>query len=314
MLKIKDVGSINEIIATKDDSELTQIAEAMHEKKIAAIADQITHNFHRLKVICVAGPTSSGKTTFTKRLGLHLKANGLKMIQISLDNYFLDREFTPKDENGEYNFEIIEALDLELFNSHLQKLINGEEIEIPKYDFSKGLKVPSGKKIRIQKDQLILIEGIHGLNDKLTYLIHQSQKYKIYISPINHLNFDNNNVVSNTDFRMIRRIVRDNFFRGYSAARTLEMWPKVRRGERENIFIFLDDADVVFNSSLVYEMNALKPYAERELRKIGSDSLFYPEAKRLLNLLSYFLELNCIHEIPPTSIIREFIGGSALEY
>ena len=289
ILEIEDVGSVNKLIAEKKDSELIQIAEAMHEKKISSIADRITHNFHRLRVVLVAGPSSSGKTTFTKRLALHLKANGLRLEQISLDNYFLDRDFSPKDEKGEFNFEILEALDIEVFNEHLRDLIAGKKIELPRYDFGTGKKSASGKKIKIDRDQLILIEGIHGLNDKLTYAIPQDKKFKIYISPMTHLNFDNNNVVSSTDLRLIRRLVRDNFFRDYPPEQTMEMWPKVRRGERENIFIFLDDADALFNSSLVYEMAALKSFVEPQLKAIGRDSPYYVEARRLLNFTSCFL-------------------------
>jgi uridine kinase len=313
-LNIEDVGSVNEMIANKKDHEMVQIAEAMHEKKIANIADQITHNFYRVRVVLVAGPSSSGKTTFTKRLGLHLKANGLDMIQISLDNYFLDREETPRDESGGFNFENIEALDLEMFNKHLSALIEGKSVELPKYDFTEGRKFPSGKKTKIHRDQLILIEGIHGLNDKLTYSIPHEKKFKIYVSPITHLGFDNNNVISNTDFRQIRRIVRDNFFRNYPVEKTMEMWPKVRRGERENIFVFLDDADVLFNSALVYEMNILKGYIDPQLESISEDSPYYNEARRLLNFTSRFIQLNCPQDVPPTSILREFIGGSALKY
>ncbi len=314
ILEIQDVGSINRIISDKNASELVQIAEAMHEKKIAYIADKITHNFNRLRVILVAGPSSSGKTTFTKRLALHLKANGLKLVQISLDNYFLDREFTPRDKEGGFNFEVIEALDLNLFNKHLRSLISGKKIEMPRYDFSKGRKAPSGRKIKIDSNQLLLIEGIHGLNDKLTYSVPQDQKFKIYTSPITHLNFDNNNLVSSTDLRLIRRIVRDNFFRNYTADKTMDMWPKVRKGERDNIFVFTDDADIVFNSSLVYEMAALKRYIEPQLESIKVESPYYIEARRLLNVTSCFLSLNCINEVPPTSILREFIGNSAFKY
>lgn len=313
-LGIQDVGTINDIIEDKKDSELVKIAEIMHEKRISKISDMITHNFNRLRVILVAGPSSSGKTTFTKRLGLHLKTNGLKLIEISLDNYFLDREFTPRDESGGYNFENIEALDLELFNSHLCSLIDGKAVELPKYNFADGKKYPSGKKTKVHRDQLILIEGIHGLNDKLTYSIPHEKKFKIYVSPVTHLNYDNNNVVSNSDFRKIRRIVRDNFFRNYPIEKTMEMWPKVRRGERENIYVFLDDADVLFNSSLVYEMSVLKTFVEPQLKSIQPDSPFYSEAKRLLNFTSRFLPLNCPDEIPPTSILKEFIGGSSLKY
>jgi len=314
ILEIEDVGSINRIISQKKDSELVQIAEAMHEKKIASIADRITHNFHHLRVILVAGPSSSGKTTFTKRLALHLKANGLRLIQLSLDNYFLDREFSPRDENGEFNFEGIDALDLDLFNRHLVDLISGKKVELVRYDFNEGKKYPAGHKIRIREDQLVLIEGIHALNDRLTYSIAQDKKFKIFVCPITHLNFDNNNVVSNSDHRMIRRIVRDNFFRGYTAYKTLEMWPRVRQAERDNIFVFLDDADVLFNSSLVYEMSVLKKYIEPQLEVIDLNSPYYPEARRLISFTSCFLPLNCPSEIPPTSLLREFIGKSSFKY
>lgn len=313
-LDIEDVGSVNRIISQKQDSELVQIAEAMHEKKISSIAERITNNFHRVRVILVAGPSSSGKTTFTKRLALHLKANGLKLIQISLDNYFQERDKTPRDPNGEFNFEVIEALDLDLFNKHLRLLISGKTVELPKYDFKLGKKFPSGVKMKINSDQLILIEGIHGLNDKLTFSIPQEKKFKVYVSPLTHLNFDNNNIVSSTDVRLIRRIVRDNFFRGYTADKTIAMWPKVRKGERDNIFVFVDDADVLFNTSLVYEMAVFKSYIEPLLENIPVNSPYYNEARRLLSFTSLFLPLNCPKEIPPTSLLREFIGNSAFKY
>jgi uridine kinase len=314
VLNIEDVGTVNEIIKRKEDSELIKLSEVMHEKKISYIADMITQQFHQLRLILVAGPSSSGKTTFLKKLALYIKTNGLKLVQISMDNYFVDRVLTPKDADGNYDFERIDVLDLPLFNKHLSDLIAGKKIELPKFDFNNGKQSPSGNFIQIDRDQLILIEGIHALNDKLTYSISQDKKYKIYISPLTHLSFDNSNPVSSTDLRLMRRIIRDKSTRGESAEKTMKMWPSVRKGERLYIYPFLDDANVIFNSSLSYELFAVKPYIEKVLNEVEQSSEYYHEAKRLLNYMSYFLPINYEDHISPTSILREFIGGSAFEY
>ena len=262
-------------------------------------------------MVLIAGPSSSGKTTFAKRLGIQLRLNGLKPRTISVDNYFVEREQNPKDEYGNYDFECIEALDIKLFNEHLVKLLKGEEIELPTFDFTNGHKKYNGETMKIENDEILVIEGIHCLNDKLTSSIPKEQKYKIYISALTVLNIDYYNRISTTDTRLIRRIVRDNQFRGYSATHTIKMWYSVNRGEERYIYPFQEEANGMFNSSLIYELGVLKNYALPLLKEIKNTQPEYAEATRLIRLLSYF---DSIPEeaIPKTSLIREFIGGSIL--
>lgn len=308
ILEVGDVGSLNDKVDSGNIFELIRVAEALHEKKIAYISDMI-HDRNEVKIVLIAGPSSSGKTTFARRLGIQLRVNGLIPIPISLDDYFVNREETPKDENGEYDFEAIEALDIVLFNKHLNELLLGHEVEIPTFNFRIGKREWLGNKIKMPQNGVLIIEGIHGLNDRLTSTIPAHNKFKIYISALTQLNLDNHNRIATTDVRMIRRIVRDFLSRGYGGETTLNMWPSIRRGEERNIFVFQEEADVMFNSTLVYELCVLKKYALEELRKIKPDSPSYYEAWRLKSFLNFFKEVDK-DMVPDNSILREFIGGS----
>jgi uridine kinase len=312
VLDVSDVGSLNEAIYNKSISRLVKISEVIHEKKFSYLADKIKVD-KKIKLVLVAGPSSSGKTTFAKRLAIHLQVIGIKTATISLDNYFVSREKTPIDKDGKHDFEHIDAIDIELFNEHLIKLIEGEEIELPEYDFRSGKRKYTGNKMKLDNDQIILIEGIHGLNPKLTHYIPNIMKFKIYVSALTQLNIDNYNRIPTTDSRLIRRMVRDSKFRNYTAESTLKRWPSVRKGEGKWIFPYQENADEMFNSALIYELAVLKPEAEPLLREIGPESEVYYEAKRILNFLNYFTALKC-NEIPPTSILKEFIGKSAFKY
>ncbi len=280
----------------------------MHEKKIANIADKIKKN-RDIKLILIAGPSSSGKTTFCKRLGIQMRVNGLIPVPISLDDYFIDRELTPKDEFGEYDFESITALDLELFNEQLKMLLNGEEVELPTFNFITGKREWLGNKVKLPDRGVIVIEGIHGLNEVLTASIPHNHKFKVYISPLTQINMDAHNRIATTDVRMIRRIVRDYLSRGYDVEYTLKMWSSIRRGEDKNIFPYQEDADVMFNSALIYELAVLKKYALEELYKVKPESSVYNEARRLIEFLHFFKEVDK-DVVPTNSLITEFIGGS----
>lgn len=307
--QISYVGSLNEKIEKGEIGDLIRLAEVLHENKIAKIAEMIVENLDTIRIVLIAGPSSSGKTTFAQRLSLHLRVHGLQPVAISLDDYFVDRELTPRDESGNYDFESIEAIDLELFNRDLACLLQGKEVEIPVFDFREGKRKYTGRKLRITPEQPIILEGIHCLNDRLTHSIPSANKFKIYISCLTHLNLDAHNRIPTTDVRKLRRICRDYQFRNHGAEDTLRMWDSVRRGEERNIFPFQENADVMFNSSLAYELAVLKPVVEPLLLSIGPSSDQYSEAKRLLAFLSYFLPLED-DEVPATSILREFIGGS----
>lgn len=308
ILNINTLYKLNSIIKDKKIEEYILLDEALHEKKIGAIADNIAKN-KNIKLVAIAGPSSSGKTTFAKRLELQLKLNGLKPVTISVDNYFVEREETPLDEDGNYDFESINAIDTKLLNQDLVKLLNGEEIEAPTFNFHTGHKEYRGNKMRLNADEVLIMEGIHCLNDELTYLIQKEQKYKIYISCLTVLNIDYYNRISTTDSRLIRRLVRDYQFRGYNAAHTIQMWPSVNRGEFKNIFKFQEEADVMFNSSLIYELSVLKKYAIPLLKEVENNSPLYSEAKRLISMLSYFEDIPD-DAVPTHSLLREFIGGS----
>lgn len=307
-LHVQTLYKLNRIIKRNRIKEYILLDEALHEKKLARIADDIVKK-EKVKVILIAGPSSSGKTTFAQRLGIQLRLNGLKPVTLSVDNYFVERKDNPKDADGNYDFECIEAIDTELFNEHILKLLNGEEIDVPTFDFEVGTKKYNGEKMRLKDDQILVIEGIHCLNDRLTSLIPKNQKYKIYISCLTVLNLDFNNRISTTDSRLIRRIVRDHQFRGYSALHTLKMWDSVNRGEERNIFPYQEQADSMFNSSLIYEIAVLKDYAIPLLKEIDNSHPEYSEAKKLLSMLEYF---NSVPEeyVPTNSLLREFIGGS----
>lgn len=308
ILDVGEVGSLNDKVENKEFRDLVMVSEALHEKKIAQIADMINER-KETKVVLIAGPSSSGKTSFANRLSIQLRVNGHVPIPISLDDYFVDRDHTPKDENGEYDFESVYSLDLDLFNKHLCSLLKGEEVEIPSYNFRKGEREWIGHKLILPSNGVLLIEGIHGLNPILTSAISDKQKFKIYISALTQLNLDNHNRIATTDIRRVRRIVRDYLSRGYGGEDTLKMWPSIRRGEEKNIFVFQEEADVMFNSTLVYELCVLKKYALEELDKISEDSSVYLEASRLKSFLGFFKEIDkdCV---PTNSILREFIGGS----
>ena len=308
IIGVGEVGALNDKVDNHELRDLIMVSEALHEKKIAQIADMI-HERKETKVVLIAGPSSSGKTTFANRLSVQLRVNGYIPIPISLDDYFVDREHTPKDENGEYDFESIYSLDLKLFNSHLSSLLEGEEIEIPSFNFRTGEREWEGKKLKLPNNGIVLIEGIHGLNPMLTKSILDKQKFKIYISALTQLNLDNHNRIATTDIRRVRRIVRDYLSRGYGAEETLKMWPSIRRGEEKNIFVFQEEADVMFNSTLVYELCVLKKYALEELDKIKPDSKVYLLASRLKAFLGFFKEIDK-DLVPTNSILREFIGGS----
>lgn len=303
------VANLNEYVNNNEISDIIRVAEALHEKKIAQIADFVSDHRDKVRIILVAGPSSSGKTTFAQRLGIQLRVNGFRPVPISLDDYFVDRDHTPLDEKGEYDFESIEAIDLKLFNEHLTRLLHGEAVNIPTYNFKTGQREFNGNAIRIKPDQPLIVEGIHGLNERLTSAIPRDHKIKIYISALTQLSIDNHNRIPTTDTRLIRRLVRDSQFRGHDALRTLELWRSVRRGEERNIFPFQEEADIMFNSALIYELGVLKKYAEPLLKKVTNQYAQYSEAKRLLNFLGHFASIND-EDIPSTSILREFIGQS----
>ena len=311
VLGIYTLNKLNSIVRNGNIREYILLDEALHEKKISNIADAISSN-NKIKLVAIAGPSSSGKTTFAKRLGIQLKLNGLKPVTISVDNYFVEREETPRNKDGSYNFECIEAIDTKLLNEHVMKLLNGEEIKAPTFNFHTGHKEYLGNTMKLEDDEILVMEGIHCLNDELTYLIPKENKYKIYISALTVLNIDNYNRISTTDTRLIRRMVRDKQFRGYNGAHTLEMWPKVNDGEANNIFKFQEEADVIFNSSLIYELNVLKKYALPILKEVQKSSPLYSEAKKLYTMLSFFETIDP-EEVPKNSILREFIGGSVFD-
>ena len=312
VLNVDTVHKLNKAIKEDRIKDIIMLDEALHEKKIAMIADKIFQR-KNVKMVLIAGPSSSGKTTFAQRLGIQLRLNGLKPVTISVDNYFVEREQTPKDKDGNLDFECLEALDLELFNNHLIKLLNGEEIEMPEFDFHLGTKKYNGKKMHLAEDEILVIEGIHCLNDKLTSKIAKEQKYKIYISALTVLNMDYFNRISTADTRLVRRIVRDYQFRGYSAKNTIASWHMVNRGEEKNIFPFQEEADSIFNTSLIYELAALKDFAMPLLQAIDNTNPEYAEAQRIISILKYF---NSIPDkiIPANSLLKEFLGGGDFKY
>ncbi len=309
ILGFDTVGVLNDRIKQGEGSDIIRITEALHEKKVAQIADMISKQKDEISIILIAGPSSSGKTTFAQRLRIQLLVNGIRPFPISLDDYFVDRGHTPVDESNNPDFEHIEAIDLELFNTHLLRLIDGKEVEIPTFNFTTGAREYSGHKIKLQKNQPLIIEGIHGLNERLTQSIPRHKKFKIYVSALTALNVDRHTRIHTTDTRLIRRIVRDNQFRGTNAQKTIRRWPSVRRGEEQNIFQLQEEADIMFNSSLVYELAVLKPLAEPLLKEIDQTAPEFVDAKHLVLFLSGFVPLGT-KDIPANSIIREFIGGS----
>ena len=313
ILEVNYIGDFNEVIENGKGSELIKVAEAIQEKKVAHIADLISQNRQNIRLILIAGPSSSGKTTFAKRLSVHLKVNGISTVPISMDDYFKSRAKMNKDENGQYDFEGLDAVDVPLLNDHLNALFDGHQVLIPRYDFSTGDRKDEGHSLQLKPNELVILEGIHGLNDKLTPSVLELQKFKIYVSALTVLNIDRHNRIPTTDLRIIRRIVRDNLYRSYSALDTIQRWPAVRHGEDLYIFPFQHQADVMFNSALIYELAVLKRYAEPLLQAIVPNTHEYSEGQRLLRFLSYFQDL-APDEVPPTSILREFIGESSFKY
>ncbi|MCQ2203230.1 MAG: nucleoside kinase [Bacteroidales bacterium] len=313
MMNVRHLCDLNEAIANGQGAKIIQIAEALHEKKIGRIADMIAERRDKVKVVLISGPSSSGKTTFSKRLGLQMIVNGIRPVTLSIDNYFVNRDQTPRDENGEYDFEAVEAIDTELFNKQIMALANGEEVEIPKFSFQKGERYYDGEKLKMEEGDMLVIEGTHGLTPQLTAQIPNDVKFLIYAAPLSGINFDSTKRIQTTDNRLIRRIVRDYQTRGYSARDTIARWPSVRRGEDKYIYPNQEGADVMFNSNLLYELSVLKTMAEPMLLEVAPNTPEFAEARRLLKFLSYFKPLSA-DDIPPTSLLREFVGGSSFNY
>lgn len=316
ILGISTVGDLNVACNHGHATDLINVSEALQEKKIAQIADEITHRNQdgkRVKLVLISGPSSSGKTTFSKRLSIQLMTNGLKPYPISLDDYFVNRNDTPLDENGKHDFESLYAVDLPFFEEQLTTLLNGGEVELPRYNFTTGKREMSGKKLRIDEHMILIIEGIHALNPALTSHIPNENKYKVYVSALTTILLDNHNYIPTTDNRLLRRIIRDYKYRNYSAEETIARWPSVRAGEEKWIFPYQENADAMFNSALLFELAVLKDYVEPVLRKVPNRCPEYSEAHRLLRFLNYFVSVQD-KELPPTSLLREFLGGSSFQY
>ena len=301
------ISSLNNKVITQEFNDIISISEALHEKKIAEIADKIATESSHKRLILIAGPSSSGKTTFTNRLNIQLRVNGIRPANLSIDDYFLNRTHTPRKSNGDYDFESIRAIDLDLFNEHLTRILRGERVKTPTFNFVSGFTEYRGNSIQLEPGQPILVEGIHALNENLTASIAAEYKLKIYVSAITGISLDPYNRIRTTDCRLLRRIVRDSQFRAHDARETLRLWPSVRAGEEENIFPFQEDADIMFNTSLLYELLVIKKFATELLNQVTSEHDEYSEARRLLNLLSHVLEIDKFN-IPDNSILREFIG------
>lgn len=316
ILGISTVGDLNVACNEGHATDLINVSEALQEKKIAQIADEITHRDQdgkRVKLVLISGPSSSGKTTFSKRLSIQLMTNGLKPYPISLDDYFVNRNDTPLDENGKHDFESLYAVDLPFFEEQLSTLLNGGEVELPRYNFTTGKREMSGKKLRIDEHMILIIEGIHALNPALTPHIPNENKYKVYVSALTTILLDNHNYIPTTDNRLLRRIIRDYKYRNYSAEETIARWQSVREGEEKWIFPYQENADAMFNSALLFELAVLKDYVEPVLRKVPNRCPEYSEAHRLLRFLNYFVSVQD-KELPPTSLLREFLGGSSFQY
>ena len=312
VMEIRTVGDFNNAVATDHSIDLINISEALQEKKIAHIADEIAQR-KGVKLILLAGPSSSGKTTTCKRLSIQLIANGLRPLQISLDDYFVDRELSPRDENGDYDFESIHALNLKLINEQFNALFNGEEVELPRYDFPTGKSVKSGNKLKMEDNNVLVVEGIHALNPELTAQIPEELKYRVYVSALTTILLDDHNYIPTTDNRLLRRIIRDYKYRGVDARETIRRWPSVRAGENKWIFPFQENADVMFNSAMLFELAVIKQQAEPLLEQVPENCPEYSEAYRLLKFLRYIKPIPNT-DIPPTSLLREFLGGSSFKY
>ena len=316
ILGIGNVGDFNEACNQGHATQLINVSEALQEKRISQIADEIFHRKEQgqpLKLILISGPSSSGKTTFSKRLSVQLMANGIRPYPVSLDDYFVNREQTPRDANGDYDYESLYALDLDFFNQQLQSLLNGEEVELPRFNFTTGKREMSGTRLKIDENMILILEGIHALNPELTAHLPAESKFKIYVSALTTILLDNHNYIPTTDNRLLRRIIRDFKYRGYSAEETISRWPSVRAGEDKWIFPYQENADVMFNSALLFELAVIKDYAEPILRKVPNNRPEYSEAYRLRKFLEYFVPLQD-KELPPTSLLREFLGGSSFRY
>lgn len=313
ILQVQDIAGLNSMVREARSGDIIKVSEALHEKKIIEIATKIHAGKEEVNVVLIAGPSSSGKTTFSMRLAVQLAVCGLRPISVSLDDFFVDREKTPRDENGEYDFEALEAIDVQYFNQFLFKLLAGEEVERPRFDFYSGSRLFKGEKLQMHRGNVLIIEGIHGLNSNLLQQIDSRNVFRIFISALTQISIDEHNYIPTTDNRLLRRIIRDSKYRGYDAKTTIERWPSVRRGEEKHIFPNQENADVMFNSALIYELAVLRRYAEPLLKSVKENTKEYAEAVRLLTFISYFEPIN-VEEIPPTSVLREFLGGSSFDY
>ena len=312
-LGVPTIEDLNRVVRDKGENHLIQVSEALHEKKYAEIAEMIYRRRDSVRMVLLAGPSSSGKTTSCRRLSVQLSVLGFDVQQLSLDDYFVDRSRTPKQPNGDYDFEALEALDIPMLNDHLNRLFKGERVEIPTYDFKKGEPYFSGKALQLKPESILVVEGIHALNPKLTAQVDDGLKFKVYVSALTQIAIDDLNLIRTSDNRLIRRIVRDNNFRGWGAQETIMRWPSVRAGERQHIFPYQENADVMFNSALLYELGVLRNYAEPQLKRVPQNSEQYATAQRLLQFVNLIEPINPKF-IPPTSIMCEFLGGSSFEY
>lgn len=309
LIGISEASSLNEVVSQGKYNDIIRLSEAYYESQLAKIADCIYQHKNNIKLVLLAGPSSSGKTTTSKKLAIYLQSKGYRTHSISIDDYFFNREDTPKDENGEYDFESMRCIDVNLFNKHLNKLLAGEKVLLPEYNFILGKREYKKKWLQLKDNDLIIIEGLHAINEELTMSIERKQKFKLYICPFTQINIDNHNRIHTSDTRRLRRIIRDNKYRGYNAADTLRMWKRIREGEEKYIFPYQDDVDMVINSALMYELGVLKTYAEPLLFSVSEDDEMYPEAIRLINFLRNFLPIPS-EEVPKDSVLREFIGNS----
>lgn len=313
LMNVPDLGSMNSFIEAGRGGDIIKVSEALHEKKIAEIANMIDERKDMVKVVLVAGPSASGKTTFSKRLAVQLAVNGITPHLISLDDYFVDREKTPLDAHGNYDFESIDAIDVDFFDEQLEQLFRGETVELPRFNFILGRREKSGHHLQLGEGHILIVEGIHGMNPGLIPHIEPGRSFRIFLSALTQISIDDNNHISTADNRLIRRMIRDAKYRGYSAADTIKRWPSVRAGEERNIFPYQENADVMFNSALIYELAVLKKYVEPLLKAVPETVEEHAEANRLLKFFSYFFHADDA-EIPPTSLIREFLGGSSFKY
>lgn len=313
LLGLANLTDLNDLVDKGLEGEAIKVSEALQEKKVAEIANAITESERDIRVVLVAGPSASGKTTFSKRLSIQLAVNGIRPHLISLDDYFVDREATPRDEYGNYDFEALEAIDVKQFNNHLSKLLEGQEVELPRFNFILGKQEASGERLKLEPGHILIVEGIHGMNPNLIPNLSSEHIFKVFLSALTQISHDDQNYISTTDNRLIRRMVRDSKYRGYSAKETISRWPSVRRGEEKNIFPYQEHADIMFNSALIYELAVLKKHAEPLLEAVPESSAEYVDASRLLRFFGYFRHISDA-EIPPTSLLREFLGGSSFKY